>query len=409
MPLDPTLAPLVWTAPTVELPTQLRGMSYFSRVPIRLRTITTVAFVFSTVYLLQNYMRYNMWREERGMGEFNWWREAPVPYLNYFFWALLVPMVYAVIRRFPLTAKPWWKNATGVAAAGVGIGALHEVCTSMLYYTLLWCVSEFEWNAEYLGFALSILPASVLTRFLEYWVLVGILIAVDNHHKAQEKEAQLAKVSTELQRSQLNALREQVHPHFLFNTLNTVSALMDEDMADARRVLARLGRLLRATLNKDQHDKVTLAQELDHVGNYMGIETVRFRDRLRVHYAVPLECQHAEVPNMLLQPLVENAIKHGAREQEHIVDIHVKAERNNGTLVLRVTDNGYGCRNITKAIEGDGIGLKNVRERVRLLYGDHGHMKVGSPNGQGFQVTLSLPFRTSNVEHHEKDQDNSSR
>jgi LytS/YehU family sensor histidine kinase len=229
---------------------------------------------------------------------------------------------------------------------------------------------------------------------MEYWTLLAVLIAVDNARWMREKQTQLLKLNSELQTTQLNALKNQLRPHFLFNTLNTVSALMDEDVRAARTVLSRLGQVLRVTLDQQQRDKVTLESEVDHIANYLGIETVRFRDRLHVDYDIPTNCMSALVPSMVLQPLVENSIKHGTGPVSERVDIHVRAERRDGRLALEVADNGKGCADVNSAMEHGGIGLHNVRERLHLLYGDQASFQLASPGGRGFQVMLVFPFET---------------
>jgi LytS/YehU family sensor histidine kinase len=281
-----------------------------------------------------------------------------------------------------------------LSAVGLGIGTLHEVTTSAIYYTILWTQGDFKFEADYLNWALHALPPAILSRFLEFWVLIGVLTAVMHYKQMREKQQQLAQLKNELQSAQLNALKKQLQPHFLFNTLNTVSALMDEDVNGARKVLSRLGQLLRITLDKEQRDRVALARELDYIRNYLDIESTRFRDRLRVRYDVPTELADALVPNMLLQPLVENAVKHGPDSSSAQVEVTVSAERRNGSLVLHVLDNGKGCTDVATAMDHGGIGLRNVHDRLALLYGDQARMELSSPDGRGFHVTLSLPFTT---------------
>lgn len=370
-------------------------MNYFRRTPIRYRTVLIVAVVFSTLFLLQSYLRHNLLNMEGDLKPFDWVRESPVPYVNYLFWALLVPLVYRVLDRWPLTARPVVRNLGMVILCGLLIAAFHEVTTSVMYYAFLIQTGDFKLEPEYISWAINALPASILTRFLEYWALIGILYAVDNYRKMEEKQRRLVEMERELQRTQMNALKKQLQPHFLFNTLNTVSALMDEDVNGARRVLSRLGQLLRITLDKEQRDRVSLAREIDHVRNYLDIESMRFRDRLSVHYDVPADLTEALVPGMILQPLVENAVKHGPDSITAHVDITVAAARNNGSLQLVVSDNGKGCTDTARALSDGGIGLGNVMQRLKLLYGDRARMTIDSPGGRGFQVTITLPHETN--------------
>ncbi len=369
-------------------------MNYFQRTPISYRIVLVSALVMATLFLLQAYMHHYVYAELKAMGEFRWWREAPVPYLNFLFWALLTPLVYSILKRWPFSQRPWGPMLLLHVGVAVLIAAFHEASTSCIYYAILHWRGEFDFSDPGMrNWALSALPPAILSRFMEYGVLMGVLVALDNARIMRERQTQVMQLRNELQASQLDALRKQLQPHFLFNTLNTVSALMDMDSGRARTVLSRLGQLLRITLDKEQRDRVPLSREIDHVGHYLGIEAVRFQDRVRVSYDIPASCADAEVPSMILQPLVENAIKHGPGLSSDRVDIAVTAKRHNGDLCLAVRDNGCGCADVEAATAGSGIGLRNVRERLRLLYGGAARMQVSSPGGQGFSVQLTIPYK----------------
>jgi len=367
-------------------------MPLLLRSPIRYRVIWGVALLMATLFLLQAYMHHYVYAELKGMPPFNWWVEAPVPYLNFLFWAFLCPVVFSILHRWPLNERPIWKQVAVHCLFGLVLGSIHEITTSSIYYLILSRTGDFKWEPAYRAYAVHALPPAILQRFMEYWTLLVVLIAVDNARQMREKHTQLLKLKNELHISQLNALKKQLQPHFLFNTLNTVSALMDEDLPGARKVLSRLGQLLRVTLDKERRDKVPLAQEIDHIANYLGIESERFRDRLHVTYDVPLDCGHALVPSMVLQPLVENAIKHGPDSTSDSVDISVTASREGDAIRISVADNGKGCPDVDAALETDGIGLRNVHDRLKLLYNGSSSFDVTSPGGQGFQVTMSMPF-----------------
>ena len=368
-------------------------MAYFTRVPVRYRYVLVTAGVLATLFLAQAYMHHYVYKDLKEMGEFRWWREAPVPYLNFFFWALLCPMVYSIFQKWPFTTRPLWKIVLIQVGLGFVIAAFHEATTSSIYYALLQARGEFDFtDPKYRSWAYHALMPAIFTRAMEYWVLMGVLIALDSARLRREEHEQLLRLRNELHISQLNALKKQLQPHFLFNTLNTVSALMDEQPRDARKVLSRLGQLLRMTLDKTRRDKVSLEHELDYIRSYLDIESIRFHDRLRVTYDVPTELLQAQVPSLVLQPLVENAIKHGPDALNERVEIAIRAERVGGRLTLRVQDNGKGCNDVHKAMANGGIGLHNVSERVKLLYGDAGALSIDSPNARGFNVTVTLPF-----------------
>jgi signal transduction histidine kinase len=371
-------------------------VSYFTRTPIRYRTILITAGVLATLFLFQAYMHHYVFQDVKEMGVFNWWREAPVPYLNFLFWALLCPLVYSILRRWPFDTRPLFRTIAVHIGFGLLIATVHEVVTSTLYYTLLQSVGDFDIaDPKYRDWAYHALVPAIFTRTMEYWVLMGVLIGLENARVHRLEHEELLQLQSELQVSQLDALKKQLQPHFLFNTLNTVSALMEENIDDARRVLSQLGHLLRITLRKTQRDKVPLEHEVDHVAHYLGIESVRFSDRLDVHYNIPATLNELQVPSMVLQPLVENVIKHGLGPDHGAVRITIGAELTDERLNLMVTDNGIGCRDVFHAMENGGIGLCNVRERLRLLYGTNATFTASSPPTGGFQVELSLPIERS--------------
>ncbi|MBL7963893.1 MAG: histidine kinase [Flavobacteriales bacterium] len=368
-------------------------MNYFRHVPIRYRSVLITAGVMATLFLVQAYMHHYVYQDLKEMGEFRWLREAPVPFLNFFFWALLCPLVYSILQRWPFSERPLYRTLSIHIGLGLLIAALHEVVTSTIYYGILQALGDFDFrDPKYREWAYHALIPAVFSRTMEYWVLMGVLSALEGARLRREEQEQLLRLRNELQVTQLNALKKQLQPHFLFNTLNTVSALVDEDVKAARRVLSRLGALLRITLDKEQRDVVPLSRELEHTGYYLDIEGVRFRDRLRVHYEVPEELRHALVPNMVLQPLVENAIKHGPGFTSDPVDIHIRAKQRNGSLVLHVEDNGRGCADTIQVSTKSGIGLSNTRERLRVLYGEQAILNTHSPEGRGFHVEIALPL-----------------
>lgn len=368
-------------------------MAYFSRVPVRYRTVLITAAVLATLFLAQAYMHHYVYKDLKDMGDFSWQREAPVPYLNFLFWALLCPLVHTIHTRWPFTARPLWRTLAIHLGFGLAIAALHEVVTSGIYYAILQYIGDFDIrDPKYLKWALHALVPAIFTRTMEYGVLMGLLIALDNARLRRSEHEQLLRLRNELHVSQLDALKKQLRPHFLFNTLNTVSALMDAHPADARKVLSRLGRLLRTTLDRTERDKVPLEQELDHIRDYLDIESIRFRDRLRVTWDVPTALLGANVPSMVLQPLVENSIKHGPDATNDRVEITVRGERRGDRLTLRVEDNGKGCADTDRALANGGIGLRNVGERMRLLYGEGGSLTITSPGGRGFIAAVSIPL-----------------
>jgi len=184
----------------------------------------------------------------------------------------------------------------------------------------------------------------------------------------------------------------QLHPHFLFNTLNSISVLMQEDVAAANDMLLRLSELLRLSLNQNQSHEITLRQELDFLKLYLEIEQTRFQDRLKVRIEAAPDTLEARVPNLILQPLVENAIRHAVAPRATETLVIVRSARDNGNLQLQVSDNGDGVPVTTNTT--NGIGLANTRSRLEKLYGTDQAFELRNAPGGGVQVSLTIPFRT---------------
>ncbi|MCC6841209.1 MAG: histidine kinase [Flavobacteriales bacterium] len=364
--------------------------SYLQSSPVPMRTAFLAAGLLSAIFVFTSFIG----RTQLGtdLSRFDWWMQAPGPFLNFFTWAILLPLVNRWCKRWPLNTRPFWKAFAPLFSNGLVLSIAHELFTNVLYLCLLHYSGRMPWQPEMLNGALLTLPAGVVQRFLEYWLLLLLLRYVDAHRQIRAEQTRVLQLQNELQTTQLLSLKKQLQPHFLFNTLNTVSALMDEDTKGARTVLSRLGQLLRTSLDEERREKVPLIHEVDHVGNYLDIESIRFRDRLEVSYDIPAECQYALVPGMILQPLVENSIKHGLDVTCGQMHIAISAERQADKLVLHVADNGRGCDTPMPSPAKGGIGLRNARERIALLYGTAGIMEVASREGHGFRVTLRLPF-----------------
>lgn len=363
---------------------------YFALSPLPMRIVLLGAFLFSVLFVTTKFMHKTI------MGlypdRFDWLAIVPIPLLNYFTWAMLFPLIYMLTQRWPLTSKPLAKQVVKHVLVCLVLGMLQEAFTSTIYLGFLANAGRFEWSAALSRDVLLQLPAGVLERAMEYWLLVIVLMFIESNRKMNEKLTQMLKLQNRLQEAELGALKQQLKPHFLFNVLNTVSSLMEHNVAEAQDVLVRLASFLRSTLKEDKVDRVPLLHELDAASHYLEIEAVRFKDRLRVEYSIANECHHALVPNLILQPLVENAVKHGSDTSHELIRIEIVAERIGDRLRLSVVDDGRGCTDVDNALSTGGIGLQNVGQRIALMYGPKGTFHVRSPDGRGFIVTLEMPF-----------------
>ena len=204
-------------------------------------------------------------------------------------------------------------------------------------------------------------------NLLVYWVMVAVTCAFDYYRKYRERELRAIELEKLLAQAKLQALQMQLNPHFLFNSLHSISALMHKDVDAAERMIGRLGELLRAALDNTETQEVPLRQELQFLHRYLEIEQIRFGSRLRVEIRAAPETLEARVPNLILQPLVENAIRHGVEPHAQPGRIRLLARRQAGELTLEVHDNGGG---LPSQCPVDGVGIANTRARLRTLYGD---------------------------------------
>lgn len=222
-------------------------------------------------------------------------------------------------------------------------------------------------------------------------LVVGQMLA--SRERLARQQAEAARLAEQLSRAQLSALRQQIEPHFLFNALNAVSALVREGRnPEAVRMIAGLGDLLRRSLDDSGRQEVRLGEELEFLGKYLEIQKVRFADRLQVEWRVPEELRTARVPVLILQPLVENAVKHGIGRTAEGGRIRVQAARSNGHLSLEIYNDGPPLPEETAA-PGAGIGLSNVRSRLQTLYGDSFELRLRNEGARGVQALLSIPFK----------------
>ena len=217
------------------------------------------------------------------------------------------------------------------------------------------------------------------------------------YQQAQDRALKASQLETQLAEAQLQALQRQLHPHFLFNTLNAISALMHRDVEAADQMLSKLSDLLRIALDQRGAQEVALKDELEFLQKYLEIEQARFGDRLSVDFTIEPQTLDAQVPNLILQPLVENSVRHAVAVRIEPGHIAVRARRNDDRLELSVRDNGPGLPKGRTAAPASGVGLANTRSRLERLYGASQHLTFAEPPGGGLLVTVSMPFKADEV------------
>ena len=302
-------------------------------------------------------------------------------------WAVLVPGMLWMARRYRF-GRHTWKRAAAMHAGGVVVFTLAHAALAVTCRVLImkaFAGRDVSWWMYFQELFFLNFDWEMMT----YWAVVGLSHALDFHRQAQERELTAAQLSTRLAEANLQALQRQLHPHFLFNTLNTISALMHRDTEAADAMLERLSDLLRLTLDRVGTQHVSLKDELDFLRKYLEIEKTRFGDRLQVHIEVDLDTLDAAVPNLVLQPLVENALRHGIGPKIGGGRVDIIARRDGQDLRLEVRDNGVG---LTNDAFHKGVGLTNTRSRLEHLYGDRYRFECNTPPGGGLLVTVVIPF-----------------
>ncbi len=290
-----------------------------------------------------------------------WERIFTVELLYAYIWAALTPLILWLARRYPIERWNWVRSLLVHLAASL-----------------------------FIGFATRVLHDLML-----YWLILLISYSFNYERRYREGEVRATRLEAQLAQAQLQALKMQLHPHFLFNTLHSISALVHKNADAADKMIARLGDFLRLTLENSGAQEVSLGQELEFLKCYLEIERIRFEDRLTVQMNIEPQTLDARLPNLILQPIVENAIRHGISPRTSAGRIEIEARRLNGTLQVQVTDNGPGLPSDSSSgsIVKAGVGLANTQARLKQLYGAEHRLDLANAASGGLTVILEIPFR----------------
>lgn len=302
-------------------------------------------------------------------------------FASWYVWAALAPLAILAARRFPLEAGAWVRRLP-LHILFNGLLAVAAVGAYLLVRALLGLPTRRSFLIELVG--------SANVHLVTYWAVVGLVHAADYYRRARERELRAAELAAQLAEARLDALRMQLHPHFLFNTMHAIASLVREDPAAAEDMLAELAELLRTILERPTAHETPLREELAFIDRYIAIQQVRFGERLEVRRAIDPAVLDASVPALILQPLVENAIEHGIARRRQGGSLELSAERRDDTLVLRVADDGPG---LTVEQPARGVGLENTRSRLMQLYGQAGRLTLRRRSAGGAEVTMALPYR----------------
>lgn len=312
-------------------------------------------------------------------------------------WWLVGALVFRLCDRLHRKPRHWTRLALGIVAGAVGVVVLQPVVFQGLRFGTAWLGTMAGLSSYDPGEFLPTLQRSFVNLIGPAMILyAGALLAwhtLTYHRDLQERRVQAAEMETLLQQAQLQALRSQLNPHFLFNTLHSIAELVHENPKLAEQMLLRLANLLRKALQSSAAPEVALADEIDFARSYLEIEQLRLGDRLRVTWDVAPEALPARVPSMLLQPLVENAIQHGIAPSTRPGTLLIRARRDAEALELHVHDNGPGLAAAGTIGNHTGVGLANTGSRLQRLYGERQSFELA--NDHGLRVRVRLPFVTT--------------
>jgi len=356
--------------------------SVFSKRSVRYGLIwgiwTIVALFFSTQVYLMNYAEQQPIRYTQ-----SFLVQASSCYL----WALATPLVLWLSNRFHIERSNWVRTVSLHFLFGLVLCSSQIALHFILYMTVMGRGSSITlfriFNYVYYN----------LDRWLLFYGMILVLSHAFNYYQSFRKgELKASRLHTQLVQSQLEALKMQVQPHFLFNTLHSISALLSKDTDGARKMITRLGDFLRLTLENSGSMEVTLQQEIEFLNGYLEIERIRFQDRLTTDIHVDPDVLDVRVPNLILQPIVENAMRHAIGNSTS-GRVEITAAPRNGVVRIEVRDNGPGIQvdRTLEAPRGRGLGLANTRARLAGLYGEAASFELTNDPSGGLVVALEIP------------------
>lgn len=305
-------------------------------------------------------------------------------------WGLFAPGIFELARRFRFDRQGWRGALLVHVPVAAIVTSLHIIFVATGRFALqrLWGL-EADWQAAVRDNFFRTLDFELPV----YWALVGLQHALDYYREVRARDVAAAAVEMRLVEAQLQALQRQLHPHFLFNTLHAISAFVHRDPDKADAMIERLSDLLRITLDKVAIQEVTLAEELEYLRAYLDIEQVHFGSRLEIVYRIDAHARDGLVPNLILQPLAENAIRHGLEPRAARGRLTIDASRLGERLVLCLADNGCGMAPDALSAANQGVGLSNTRSRLEHLYRGDSTLDFTQSEGGGLTVKVSIPFR----------------
>jgi two-component system LytT family sensor kinase len=322
---------------------------------------------------------------------------------EYMIWLLLTPGIFFLARKFSFEHGRWFRNLFLHLMVAVAVAIMMNYIGHASWEYFIGPMRR--GSPTFIG---GIVHLAFIDELIVYFTVLAAGIARDYFLRFRDRQEETirlreeaSKLHAQLAEARLRALQMQINPHFLFNTLHAVSSLVERDPRGVRRMIARLSELLRHTLESTGVQEVPLQEELEFLRGYLDIQRIRFQGRLDVVEQVDPDVLDAQVPNLILQPLVENAIKHGVSAIEGVGQLEIRAWRDDEFLHLSVYDNGpgLGASGDGEGTVAEGVGLRNTRARLESLYGSRHSLVLESRDGGGLEARISLPFHRSSDLH----------
>ena len=350
----------------------------------KMRYVFILSFLVSVILVFRQYTDYLI----NGYNyDFSWFAVSVKILINYFIWGFFFKLLARIAARF-LSERWTLSRISKHLAISLGIAIAHRLLTIWLYDYAFYFYYGYLRN--FLAPSNKVaLGAGLFSSFLEYWIIMIFIVAITYYSRYMQQQK-------ELNSAKLNALKMQLQPHFLFNTLNSITSLIDIDSKKAQKMLSQLGFLMRELLEHDKKLFISMEHEMEYIKTYLEIEHIRFQDRLQLHFDIDEATLSAKVPALLLQPIVENAIKHGISKipEGGAITVHsskIGFEKQN--VLFIIISNDLPLVNGQVKSEGFGIGVDNVSKRLEHLYGDD-YVYTYTSDKNTFTTEIKLPFQT---------------
>ena len=326
--------------------------------------------------------------------QFDWYTSLTYRGTNNFYWALLMPLIFFLAKKFNIDSEKPVKNISILILFGIPVAIFQSFFSIFTNLSVKWLSGAMLipfWERIQLS-KFGILGLS-FESFFYYCIVLAILFGIQYYQKNKEHEYNLSQLEVKLSQAELQNMKMQLHPHFLFNTLHAISTLMHRDTNAADKMITDLSMLLRKSLDNIGVHEVTLEEEIEFLSKYIEIQKMRFNDNLQISMNIDSSTLKILVPNLILQPIVENAFKHGVEQISSTGEIIISSFLENNMLELSVQDNGPGRVSDMQNKNGHGVGLNNTYERLKQLYGGNEKIIIENAEPKGIKMRILIPVK----------------